>query len=1079
MILLLVLPPQAAGAIASPRPEASAYGNVALPPLPSRGRDAALPPKSFVLADAAGLGAEFVQRRLNSPERKADVDEAANKDAEARATRGSAANGAKAGRGASSAFSPEDATPAAGLTGRTNAVAAVPPTSPHNVEHDASSLLKALVPFLPAGSSNGSAPRPLSYSLMDLGASILGVPAPTFPNRDEGAGFHQDGTVRKAGGAENDGPSDGGRRAAAYAQHGLGNSYLGGYIPLSAIGYDPLTGRYDPSRDGRSSDTRQVDIFSSSQAAQDRVLSWGMGALNSAGEAAVSSFIRGARARLNYTLDDNGKLRGDGDVLLPLYDGRYTTIFAQAGLRSMDVSGGNADGQDRWIGNFGLGERWFPAAKDEMDAGDWMIGYNAFYDIDFTRAHRRGGVGVEAQFDWLRLSSNSYFPLSGWKGSYDFDRRFVEERPAAGWDTRLKAYLPFYRNMALTGSFTQWFGEHVGMFGPSRLEKNPKVWSYGLEYTPIPLVSGFLTQRTTQRGETETEYGLHFTYRFDMPWDEQTRHSKVAEMRSVSGSRHEFVDRENRIILEYRAKQDYQIEYLGGDGDNGFRFRVLKTFGGYAAGQAVTVNTGGNWLTQHNPRPPDGFVSRFVAALGAFVDEIVSVRSASAGVSSKSYVTDGQGEFLLRLDSIDLPPDGLITVTVSIGNSSASFELRGKSDPYKLEMNPATLVENTQTAVTFTVLRGGTPAAAGTSVTFTANDRFTGLPSSEQKTGSDGTIPVSGLTALASGAQTIHATVEGQAVSVSFTVAAGTYTLEPNTLTMTQGVPADPTFTLKMNGTVVPDKIVSFTANPNFKNLPATATTGTGGTFTITGLTAKAAGSQTIQVAVDSEKLNIAVTVTAGTYTLEMAPPSLVENIPTNVTFTVKQGGAAVGSGINVTFPSGSGDNAKFGNLPAGSTATSAAGTFTITGLTAKTAGTQTIQATVSGQAVTVEVTVTAGTYTLEMTPSTLTQGIPERVTFALKIGSVPTAGKSVSFTANDNFIGLPETATTNVDGQFAISSLTAKTAGTQTIQATVDTQPVTVSVAVTAGTYTLTMNPSALTQGIPERVTFALKIGS
>jgi hypothetical protein len=153
-------------------------------------------------------------------------------------------------------------------------------------------------------------------------------------------------------------------------------------------------------------------------------------------------------------------------------------------------------------------------------------------------------------------------------------------------------------------------------------------------------------------------------------------------------------------------------------------------------------------------------------------------------------------------------------------------------------------------------------------------------------------------------------------------------------------------------------------------------------------------------------------------------------------------------------------------------------GQFAISSLTAKTAGTQTIQATVDTQPVTVSVAVTAGTYTLTMNPSALTQGMPERVTFALKIGSVPTAGKSVSFTANDNFIGLPETATTNVDGQFAISSLTAKTAGTQTIQATVDTQPVTISVAVTAGTYTLTMNPSALTQGTPASPTFTLKMG-
>jgi hypothetical protein len=70
---------------------------------------------------------------------------------------------------------------------------------------------------------------------MEQGASFLGVPAPMLPSQDEGLGFHQDGTVRKAGGSGTAGPSDGGRRAAAYAGSGLmgygGGSYLDGYVP--------------------------------------------------------------------------------------------------------------------------------------------------------------------------------------------------------------------------------------------------------------------------------------------------------------------------------------------------------------------------------------------------------------------------------------------------------------------------------------------------------------------------------------------------------------------------------------------------------------------------------------------------------------------------------------------------------------------------------------------------------------------------------------------------------------------------------------------------------------------------------
>jgi hypothetical protein len=502
-----------------------------------------------------------------------------------------------------------------------------------------------------------------------------------LPGTDEGLGFHQDGTVRKAGGSGNVGPSDGGRRAAAYAGSGLGygvgygggGSYLDGYVPLSGIGYDHLTGRYDPARDGRRSYERRFDGFDPVRTVQDRVLSWGLGALNSAGEAALSGIVDKGRARLNFTMDWDGKFRGEGDVLLPFYDGQYTTIFTQIGARSMAVSGGEADGQDRWRGNFGLGQRWFPAAKDEEDAGDWMVGYNAFFDNDFTRSHQRGGVGVELQYDWLHLASNYYFPLSDWKGSYDFDSRLVEERPAEGWDARLNAYLPFYRNVAFTGAYTQWFGDHVGMFGASRLEKDPRVWSYGIEYTPIPLVSGFLTQRSTERGRTDTEYGLNFTYHFGMSWDDQVTHSKVAELRTVSGSKHEFVDRENRIILEYRAKNAFHIDYLGPDGARGFLFRVRNGFDEYVAGQTVRVTASGAYLAEAPNAAPANVFAHMINILNG----LISVNVAHAADLSKTYVTDSQGRFWVLLDAIAPNPT---IVTAYVGESSESFTLSGSGN---------------------------------------------------------------------------------------------------------------------------------------------------------------------------------------------------------------------------------------------------------------------------------------------------------------------------------------------------------------------------------------------------------------
>jgi hypothetical protein len=304
-----------------------------------------------------------------------------------------------------------------------------------------------------------------------------------------------------------------------------------------------------------------------------------------------------------------------------------------------------------------------------------MFGYNAFFDNDFTRSHQRGGLGLELQYDWLRLASNYYFPLSGWKGSYDFDSRFIEERPAQGWDARLKAYLPFYRNVALTGAYTQWYGDHVGMFGPRHLEKNPKVWSWGIEYTPVPLVSGFVTQRSTERGRTDTEFGLNFIWHFGMPWDDQVKHSKVAELRTVSGSRHELVDRENRIILEYRAKDASRIEYLGPAGPNLFRFRVVNGFDEFMPGQTVYMTADGMYLAEAAPPRPASPLAR----AAQWLDDLLSVRAAHAAFRSRSYVTDRRGEILVALDENSLPPGGAVTVTARIGKSEQTFTLNGQA----------------------------------------------------------------------------------------------------------------------------------------------------------------------------------------------------------------------------------------------------------------------------------------------------------------------------------------------------------------------------------------------------------------
>ncbi|HAF2127604.1 TPA: hypothetical protein G9F27_001734 [Salmonella enterica] len=123
------------------------------------------------------------------------------------------------------------------------------------------------------------------------------------------------------------------------------------------------------------------------------------------------------KIRTSLSVGEGGDLDGSSlDYFIPWYDNQSTLFFSQISAQRKE---------DRTIGNFGLGVR--------QNVGNWLLGGNAFYDYDFTRGHRRLGLGTEAWTDYLKFSGNYYHPLSDWKDSEDFD--FYEERPARGWDT--------------------------------------------------------------------------------------------------------------------------------------------------------------------------------------------------------------------------------------------------------------------------------------------------------------------------------------------------------------------------------------------------------------------------------------------------------------------------------------------------------------------------------------------------------------------------------------------------------------------------------------------------------------------
>nr|MBD0829812.1 inverse autotransporter beta domain-containing protein [Citrobacter sp. C1] len=267
---------------------------------------------------------------------------------------------------------------------------------------------------------------------------------------------------------------------------------------------------------------------------------------NSMATTAASSEVqellnRFGTARVQLETDKKLSLKNSQlDLLVPLYDRGDRVVFTQGSLHRTD---------DRNQSNLGVGIRHF--------ISDYMLGVNTFGDYDLSREHARAGIGAEYWRDFVKLSANGYFRLTGWKDSPDV--RDYDERPANGWDVRTQGWLPFAPQLGGKLTWEQYYGKDVALFGKNNRQRNPFAVTAGLEYTPIPLLSLNAEQRQGQSGKNDTRMGIGFNYQLGMPWNQQIDPSSVAAMRSLAGSRYDLVDRNNNIVLEYRQQEVLRI----------------------------------------------------------------------------------------------------------------------------------------------------------------------------------------------------------------------------------------------------------------------------------------------------------------------------------------------------------------------------------------------------------------------------------------------------------------------------------------------------------------------------------------
>ncbi|EJZ9805489.1 intimin type gamma [Escherichia coli] len=224
------------------------------------------------------------------------------------------------------------------------------------------------------------------------------------------------------------------------------------------------------------------------------------------------------------------------DFLLPFYDSKKMLAFGQVGARYID---------SRFTANLGAGQRFFLPEN--------MLGYNVFIDQDFSGDNTRLGIGGEYWRDYFKSSVNGYFRMSGWHESYN--KKDYDERPANGFDIRFNGYLPSYPALGAKLMYEQYYGDNVALFNSDKLQSNPGAATVGVNYTPIPLVTMGIDYRHGTGNENDLLYSMQLRYQFDKPWSQQIEPQYVNELRTLSGSRYDLVQRNNNIILEYK-KQD-------------------------------------------------------------------------------------------------------------------------------------------------------------------------------------------------------------------------------------------------------------------------------------------------------------------------------------------------------------------------------------------------------------------------------------------------------------------------------------------------------------------------------------------
>ena len=151
------------------------------------------------------------------------------------------------------------------------------------------------------------------------------------------------------------------------------------------------------------------------------------------------------RVELEIQLQDNLKPHWSVLTVQPLYQSKDQehTIFTQLSQRRYELLG-----TDRDVTNIGVGYRKLFADNTVL------AGVNTFFDYEWNRAHKRGGIGAELKWSGVDFTANTYFALSN-KSSKGLASE-IEEEVLDGRDFELSAQLPYLPWVRVHGRKYYW-----------------------------------------------------------------------------------------------------------------------------------------------------------------------------------------------------------------------------------------------------------------------------------------------------------------------------------------------------------------------------------------------------------------------------------------------------------------------------------------------------------------------------------------------------------------------------------------------------------------------------------------------